>query len=845
MNTSVFDDFICDAADGNIDSDAYTKQFQFFLENVIKSDFKMARPNCRSNFPKNKWFDEECKSLKKLIREQSRFMESEQLAGLQREYKQLIQRKKRDYFHKIAIKLEELHSNKPQMYWKFWKKFKRPDHNNGFIDANAFAKYYESLDKEITDKQYRNDFIRTIECLMESNGTINKPPVDGPLNDVLNAPIIKNEVLSAIKRLKNNKAAGIDNIPAEFFKFSNGVLLEPIVLLFNKVFDTGNYPRAWCEGIINPVHKQGSKFQPENFRKITIVSALGKLFEIIMNNRLTFVEHALHMNDPFQNGFKENSRATDNAFILNALIDKSAASKRPLYICYVDFKAAFDKINRAALLYKMMSKGIGGKFIEIIKSMFSNAKSRVKWNAKLGTQLSNLHGVLQGGVLSPTLFNLFVTDLGEYLDAGNGISVGDIIILYLLFADDLLLVSPTSTGLQSLIRGLEFFCKQWEIEVNLVKTKCTVFNRKYVLEQDVKRFVYNDSTVEETDEYKYVGTTFSNKRQRFHTDMITKIDKAKKAIYAARKMAREAVGNQLPLDLYFKIFDTQIRPILDFGCEVWSNGVAQPAIEKVHTDFIKQTLGLKQQTPHLALYGETGRYPLVLKHQEMTLKYWLRLLTLDKQTPLYKIYMDLVRLDAQGHSTWCKGVKHILNSINLQYLWDVQGELTDKNDHARIIDDMRIRLRNNYKSFWQSEVQNAHKHPKLRTYALYKSDLYKEPYISEHMSIIHKKFICKYRVSSHRLGIETGRYINKPVEERLCVHCPGDHIDDEIHLLTECSFHSKEREALYQCVKQHMPDISDLQVNLDIFIKIMSCQTKEVLIALGRFLHSSFTKREI
>ena len=679
---------------------------------------------------------------------------------------------------------------------------------------------------------------------MKSTGVLTKYTTDGPINDVLNAPITIDEITVAVRNLKNNKASGIDSIPAEFYKYSNGALLEPITILFNKVFESGQYPLVWCEGMINPLHKQGSKLAPENYRKITIISALGKLFEIVMNNRLVFTNNALNLDDPFQNGFIRNSRATDNAFILNALIDKSAASKCPLFVCYVDFKAAFDRVNRAALLYKMLKKGIGGKFIKIVRSMFTSARSRVKWGHHLSAKLQNLHGVLQGGVLSPTLFNMFLSDINEYLDKQNGITVGDMVIFYLLFADDLILTAQTSAGLQSLIHGLEVFCKQWQVEVNLVKTKYTIFNKNYLVGQDVRNFVYNNRIIEETDEYKYVGTIFSNKRDRFQKNVSAKIDSARKAIYAARKMAREAVGSQLPMELYLKIFDTQIRPILDFGCEVWSNGKLSAEIEKVHTDYLKQTLGVKQQTPHLAIYGETGRYPLHIKQQEMLLKYWLRLLSLDKENPLYKVYIELVNLDKLGHKTWCMNIKSILENIDLFHLWDNQEQLTDKNDHLGVMRDMKNRLCDRYSTYWENAVIDTQKHAKLRTYRLFKVKHCKEPYISIYFNNVLKKCISKFRVSSHRLGIETGRYDKKPAEERICVHCPGQHIDNEIHFLTECVYHSQDRNLLYDCAKLHVSGFSEMHDNLDIFKGIMTCHKKEVIIALGKFLHSGFTKRE-
>ena len=130
-------------------------------------------------------------------------------------------------------------------------------------------------------------------------------------------------------------------------------------------------------------------------------------------------------------------------------------------------------------MYKLYSRGVRGKYFKILKSMYSKSKCRVKYNSRLSEIFDNLKGVLQGGVISPTLFKTFLDDLDEYLDKSRGIKVSDPSICHMLFADDLILVSETAFCLQKLITGLEKFCEHWQMEVNLRKTKICVFNKKF------------------------------------------------------------------------------------------------------------------------------------------------------------------------------------------------------------------------------------------------------------------------------------------------------------------------------------------------------------------------------
>ena len=116
------------------------------------------------------------------------------------------------------------------------------------------------------------------------------------------------EIQKAIRKLKCQKAAGIDGIPAEFYKHGCDELLPALVLLFNTIIAIGEYPSSWSTGIINPVHKKADHNVPDNYRKVRIVPCIGKLFESVLNNILSFKNDK----DPFQAGFRSNSRTTDN-----------------------------------------------------------------------------------------------------------------------------------------------------------------------------------------------------------------------------------------------------------------------------------------------------------------------------------------------------------------------------------------------------------------------------------------------------------------------------------------------------------------------------------------------------
>ena len=149
-----------------------------------------------------------------------------------------------------------------------------------------------------------------------------------------------------------------------------------------------------------------------------------------------------------------------------------------LFLCYVDFKSAFDYINRHALLFKLITQGFTGKIFEILRDLFGKAKSRVKWNSKIGELFENTCGVLQGGTISPTLFKAYIEDMQLYFAGVPEVSIGGLNINHLLQADDLILISETSSGLQRLLDKLSKYCRRWHLLLNVIKTKIIIFDKK-------------------------------------------------------------------------------------------------------------------------------------------------------------------------------------------------------------------------------------------------------------------------------------------------------------------------------------------------------------------------------
>ena len=258
-------------------------------------------------------------------------------------------------------------------------------------------------------------------------------------------------------------------------------ILGPIFeKLLNIILDSGVLPEVWSVGMIKPIYKQkGEKSNPENYRPITLVSCVGKLFTSILSNRLyTYVES----NNVFTNtqaGFRKGYSTTDNIFILYSRIEMLNYRKKKLFCAFIDLKQAFDTVWRDGLWWKMVNCNINGKCLTLIKNMYSNIKSCLVVNGEKTEFFTCNIGLRQGENLSPFLFSVYLNDLEKFFldnDIDGGVECmssnldNDIDIYFklfiLLYADDTVIMSDSSNGLQRALNIYNDYCIQWKLTVN-------------------------------------------------------------------------------------------------------------------------------------------------------------------------------------------------------------------------------------------------------------------------------------------------------------------------------------------------------------------------------------------
>ncbi len=232
----------------------------------------------------------------------------------------------------------------------------------------------------------------------------------------LDAEVTLDELELALNSCKRRKAAGMDSIPNEFLMHlpENAKLF--LLCLFNKILLNRVTPASWSQVIFSMLLKSGDPNVVENYRNIALVNSIAKVFTRILYNRLLSWCEGENILPECQSGFRPGRGCIDNVFVLSSAIQiQLRLKKRKVFCAFIDFMKAFDSIDHSRLWQKLWSQGISGQFIMTLSSLYDKATMQVKSAGNLSKTYAINKGVLQGELLSPLLFALFLADLEDFL----------------------------------------------------------------------------------------------------------------------------------------------------------------------------------------------------------------------------------------------------------------------------------------------------------------------------------------------------------------------------------------------------------------------------------------------
>ena len=716
----------------------------------------------------------------------------------QKRFDREFRKEERRYKRNKESEIEALCTSNPKEFWKLLKelgprkktnKIPMETYDNfgnicddvNFVFEKWRGEYNKLYNPSDECENYDNEFQDF--CLNELTLEGNEEGYDDLMDSLLSAE----EVRKILTKAKCKKAVGIDNIPNEILK--NEKTISLLTNLFNKIFANSLMPSCWNIAIIKPIPKSSLLDHriPLQYRGISLLSTLYKIFTTLLNNRLSdFVDQNIIYNDE-QNGFRKKRSCAEHIYTLTSIIRNRKAARKPTFVAYIDFEKAFDRVNRNLLFYKLRKYGVKGKLFKSLAMIYEDAKAGVELNGAITNWFGIKAGVRQGDPLSPTLFGLFINDLVDFVkESAEGIKTPEFSVQCLLFADDLVLISENESDLQKMLDSVDKWCSKWRMTVNVNKSKIVHYRGKDHMETGVV-FKLAGNVVEKVSYYNYLGLILDYSLDFSKTAKVLGISGGR----ALGAIINKYISNKgLAYKTYTKMYDMMVCPILDYCACVWGYNQLE-FLSTVQNRAIRFFLGVNKFAPNLGINGEVGWIPRNIARKVDMIKFWNRMIGTQPDRLLKKVFLWDKRLCKKN---WSSEIKKLCFDLNLLYNFNNNVYI---NPHL-----VKERLCCNYMNQWKRQISVT---PKLRFFDIFKVGYRSEHYVNTLTNRSHRSLLAQLRLGILPLRIETGRYEDIPIEYRFCLYCNQNCIESEFHFMLYCDKYNEIRYELFNNVRPEYP----------------------------------------
>lgn len=412
-------------------------------------------------------------------------------------------------------------------------------------------------------------------------------------------------VANHLSKLCTRKGAGSDGIPPYFWFNCAKSLSVPISYIFNRSLRESVFPLVWKIALIVPVHKKGSRLKVENYRGISILNTLAKVFEKIVYNA---VYPILVKGIPnTQHGFLARRSCVSNLACFSNFVLSNMDHGGQVDVIYTDFEKAFDRVDHSILLNKLENLGIHGDLLRWIKSYLSNRSQATVVGGYRSDFISIPTGVPQGSHLGPLFYNVYLHDIYDCFNHSK----------HLMYADDKkIFVKIRNINdcllLQDDLDVLSNYYANNSITVNVEKCQCISFSRK----KKPLNFPYNfDGTIiNRTENVRDLGVHFDPKYALTnHIEHITA--RAYKNLgFVMRSCEPFNDVNTLKI-VYF----AYVRSILEYASPIWSPQyiIYKEQLERIQRKFIKH-LNFRTRKPSVSYLKDCRRYNLLTLEERRT-----------------------------------------------------------------------------------------------------------------------------------------------------------------------------------------------------------------------------------
>lgn len=474
-------------------------------------------------------------------------------------------------FRQHNIKYEELIKSDPKAFWKFV--------NSKKVNGAGVSDYIRLGDKVAYNRK------EAVELFAEhfssvyleddaTNAAEESEPRESP-EDWTEIFIPMCKIYEKLQALDTKKAPGPDKLPPILFRRCATALTFPLFIIYNDSIRSGIFPSQWKLAHVTPIHKDNSPHDASNYRPISKLSIAAKIFDNILADEL--FERFQDVIIPQQHGFFRKRSTVTNLLDYTEKLQRSLDRAGQTDVIYTDFSKAFDKVSHSKLLEKLRAYGIRGRLLDWFKSYLTERLQKVQLGDFLSSPINVSSSIVQGSHIGPTLFSLFINDIGEILKDVN----------FCIFADDLKIFKEINTVndaeiLQINLDRLDEYVRTNHLDLNVKKCVSSSFTKRTV------NFIYHpykirENYLERRLEMRDLGITFDSQLNfNEHIDNICK--KARRMLGFIMRVGKNFCNPFTFTTLYSSL----VRSNLEYASVIWNphTQCQKQKIERIQHKFL-------------------------------------------------------------------------------------------------------------------------------------------------------------------------------------------------------------------------------------------------------------------
>jgi hypothetical protein len=511
-------------------------------------------------------------------------------------YTQEVQRVKREHEEEQATKLVGSIKENPKKWWTTAKETLGINKNHNLpsmVSSNG------TIHDSDTDKaNLFNEYFTGIQSLQTEPPQLDEPEVDqdGPHLDSITAT--EQDVTDLLSILDVNKAYGPDDISPRVLKEAAPVIVTSITRLFNMSLASGVFPASWKMANVVPIYKKAEEFFTSNYRPISLLSILAKVFERVVFKYLFNYFRDNFMISIWQSGFLPGTSTVTQLIEIYDQFCKAVSAGKDIRVVFLDISKAFDRVWHEGLIYKLKGHGITGTLLRWLQSYLDDRKQRVIINGAKSEWGSIKAGVPQGSVLGPLLFLIFINDLTYVIRHCKIRLFADDTCLYIEVEDP----QQAAIALNADLDNIQSWADRWLITFSPPKTEDLIITNKRP--RPHPELSLGGEAIKQVSSHKHLGVHLTKDLSwRTHAEETSK--KANKCLGIIRPLKHRLDRRSLET-----LYTSFVRPVLEYADAVWDtpaeNRHPLKTLDKVQKEAAKIVSGATSRCTTEALHTELG-----------------------------------------------------------------------------------------------------------------------------------------------------------------------------------------------------------------------------------------------